>query len=47
VLEVGESPARTLDPLDTEIHAFGRAVAGAGVVVVQDLRACRGTISYL
>ena len=37
VLEAGEATTGTLDLLDAQVEAFGRAVGSAGAVMVQDL----------
>jgi hypothetical protein len=37
VLEAGEATPGTLDLLDAQVEALGRAVGGAGAVMVQNL----------
>ena len=37
VLEATQAEAAALDPLDAQVEAFGGAVAGAGLVVGEDL----------
>ena len=39
VLEAGEATSGTLDLLDAQVQTLGRAVGGAGAMVVQDLGA--------
>lgn len=42
MLEVGEAVAAALDLLHEDVEAFGRTVAGPGVMVGEDLGASRG-----